>query len=84
MTYEQIHQIIQKNSSAGITYQIRFKTREAITGLFLQAPDYHELSRKNFWRFVGLNKMEEYKKSGNVSLARIFNGSEFKKIEVLR
>ena len=80
MTYEQIDGIIQKKKP-GQVYEIRFKTREPIKGLFIKAPDYVELSRKNFWRVVIERHIEEYKKTTNEGLAKIFNGKEFTKLE---
>jgi hypothetical protein len=81
MTYEQIESILQKKNSSTRVFDIKFKTRNAIRGLFIKTADYNELSRKNLWRIVGESKIEEYKKTHNESLARIFNGTEFTKLE---
>ena len=77
MTYEQIEKIIQEKNSMESMFEIRFKTRNAVKGLFIKTADYPELSRKNLWRIVNENHIEEYKKTNNESLARIFNGTEF-------
>lgn len=81
MTYEQIEGILQKKRSA--TFEIKFRTRNPIKGLFIQTADYAELSRKNLWRIVSESHIVEYEKSRNESLARIFNGSEFTRLEAL-
>ncbi|HEY4205732.1 MAG TPA: short-chain dehydrogenase, partial [Puia sp.] len=81
MTTEQIERII--GVSANETYssaRIFFKTRSTFEGVFIKAPDYLELKKKNFWRIVSASRMEEYRKSKDINLSRIFNGSEFTKI----
>lgn len=83
MTYEQIEEIVQNRNSPGSIFEIRFKTRNSIKGLFIKTNDYKELSRKNLWRIVSETHFEEFKRSNSESLARIFNGSEFTKLEVL-
>jgi hypothetical protein len=37
---------------------------------------------KNFWRVVPEKNIEEWKKSRNMNLARIFNGQEFTKLAI--
>ncbi|HRG81466.1 MAG TPA: hypothetical protein PLO99_03070 [Chitinophagaceae bacterium] len=81
MTNEQISDILQKKQSANPLFEIRFKTRNPIIGLFIKTADFQELSRKNLWRIVSETHIEEYKNNHNESLARIFNGSEFTKLE---
>lgn len=78
MTYEQIEDIVQKKrTSDQVVFEIKFKTRNPIKGLFIKAVDYRELSRKNLWRIVSESHIEEYKKTRNEGLAKIFNGVEF-------
>lgn len=81
MTPEQIEQIMQKKQSHNSIFEIRFKTRSPIKGLFIKTSDYDELSRKNLWRIVSESYINEYKKTRDDNLARIFNGSEFTKLE---
>ena len=83
MTHEQIEDIMRKKQSSPALFEIRFKTRNPIKGLFIQTSDYNELSRKNLWRVVSETYIDEYKKSNNENLARIFNGAEFTKLESL-
>ena len=80
MTYEQIEKIILEKNANGSMFEIRFKTRSPIVGLFLKTPDYRELSRKNLWRIVNESHIEEFKQTRNENLARIFNGTEFTKV----
>jgi hypothetical protein len=81
MTYEQIHEIVQKKLPAESLFEIRFKTRNPIKGLFIRTSDYPELSRKNLWRIVSESYIDEYKRTNNLNLARIFNGMEFTRLE---
>jgi hypothetical protein len=81
MTHEQIEEIVQRKHSSNPVFEIRFKTRNPIKGLFIKTSDYQELSRKNLWRIVSESYIAEYKKTFNESLARIFNGSEFVRLE---
>jgi len=82
MTFEQIESILREKNSPGKMFEIRFKVRSSIRGLFINTPDYKELSMKNLWRIVSETNVEEYKKTSNENLARIFNGTEFTKLEV--
>lgn len=81
MTYEQIEKIMKDTKIPGSLFEIRFKTRNPVKGLFIKTKDYDELSRKNLWRIVSETYVDEYKKTKNESLARIFNGTEFTKLE---
>jgi hypothetical protein len=60
--------------------KISFKKRDAIYGLFVKDKDYNHLKGKNFWRIVTRTHFNEYSKSKNISLAKIFNGSEFSRL----
>ena len=83
MTHEQIEEIIQRKRAANPVFEIKFKTRNPIKGLFIKTSDYSELSRKNLWRIVSETYIDEYKKSHDENLARIFNGVEFTKLELI-
>ncbi len=82
MTYEQIEEIVQKKNSSGSIFEIRFKTRNPVKGLFIKTSDYTELSRKNLWRIVSESHIDEYRKTNSETLARIFNGTEFIRLQV--
>lgn len=81
MNFEQIEDMIQKKYPQVSVFEIRFKTRNAIKGLFIKTRDYDELSRKNLWRIVNETHIDEFKRTNNESLARIFNGTEFTRLE---
>ncbi|MFZ9388170.1 MAG: hypothetical protein ACO25B_09835 [Chitinophagaceae bacterium] len=81
MTHEQIEAVLEKSKSKEPVFEIRFKTRSPIKGLFIKTADYSELSRKNLWRIVNEKYIDEYKKTLSGNLARIFNGTEFTRLE---
>ena len=59
---------------------IYFKQRATVKGVFIQTKDYEELKSKNFWRIVSEMKVEEWEKTKDSSLARIYNGAEFTRL----
>ncbi len=84
MKYEDIEKVINKQIAKHPTVQISFKTRSAIRGIFIQTPDYHELSRKNLWRIVTETHVDSYKQTKNENLASIFNCNEFTRLELVQ
>lgn len=81
MTIEQIEKFIA-NSKDDLKEpaKIFFKTRGTVEGVFIKTPDYSELKRKNFWRIVSAKNLEDYMRSKDMGLSRIFNGAEFTKL----
>lgn len=77
MTIEQIERFIGNEPDGSSKIFLKARTVE---GIFIKAPDFLELKKKNFWRIVTINKMQEYQKSKDLSLSRIFNGQEFTKL----
>jgi hypothetical protein len=84
MTFEQIESVIEHKNPADSIFEIKFKTRPSIKGFFLRSTDFKELARKNLWRIVAGNNLETFRQSKDENLARIFNGSEFTKLERLQ
>ena len=76
MTIEQIERHIGTDADG---FKIVLKAR-TVEGIFIKAPDFLELKKKNFWRIVSLSRMQEYQKSKDINLSRIFNGQEFIKL----
>jgi hypothetical protein len=81
MTNEQLEKFLQKDIANSATVKINFKTRSAILGIFLKLEDYTELKSKNLWRIVSESRIDEFKKTKNAGLARIFNGVEITRLE---
>lgn len=80
MTTEMIEKFIESKNRQGNAVKIHFKERHAVTGIFIRTGDYDELKSKNFWRIVNHAHIEEWKKTKNMELARIFNGMSFTRI----
>lgn len=84
MNTEDIQKFLETKTSATNSYvKIDFKKRDTIYGLFLKDADYNDLKSKNFWRIVTRKNFDEYSKSKNSTLARIFNGAEFSRLSLL-
>ena len=86
MNSEQIQSFLSKHISTKDKYvKISFQKRETVFGLFLtEEKDYKELSSKNFWRIVTQKNFEQYGKSKDLSLSRIFNGSEISRLSLMK
>ena len=54
--------------------------KNAVKGVFIRTNDYDELKSKNFWRIVSASKVEEWEKTKDSNLARIYNGAEFTRL----
>jgi len=77
MTIEQIERFIGAEPDP---YSRIFLKARTVEGIFIKAPDFLELKKKNFWRIVSINRMQEYQRSKDINLSRIFNGQEFVKL----
>ena len=78
MTIEQIERFIV--TGPGSSFSRIFLKARTVEGIFIKAPDFLELKKKNFWRIVTVNKLQEYQRSKDINLSRIFNGQEFVKL----
>ena len=83
MNAEDIEKVIAKSQVTNPVINISFKTRDKITGMFIRTADFDELKRKNLWRIVSSRNFDSFKESNNVDLARIFNGAEFTRLEIV-
>lgn len=85
MNNEEIQKFLETKTENGKDYvKIDFKKRDTIYGLFVKDQDYDDLRSKNFWRIVTRKHFDEYSKSKNVNLAKIFNGAEFSRLSLLK
>jgi hypothetical protein len=80
MTNEQIEKFLSNDGKSNNLVRISFQTRNSIQGIFIQTPDFDELKSKNFWRIVSEANFEQWKKSKDYNLCRMFNGAEFTKL----
>lgn len=84
MTPELISKFIENEQLPNKPVKIEFKKRNAVTGMFVKVNDYDELKSKNFWRIVSESNLEQWHKSRDINLVRIFNGTEFTKLSVIK
>ena len=80
MTNHKIEKFIECKPKKNVKVNIHFKQRATVKGLFIRTDDYEELKSKNFWRIVSDSKVEEWEKTKDSSLARIYNGAEFTRL----
>lgn len=84
MNIEEIENFLEKQKLNNEQHvKITFRQRDAVLGLFVKERDYSDLKSKNFWRIVRKNDIDAWKKSKNIDLAKIFNGSEFSRLSVV-
>ncbi len=83
MTIEKVDEFIVKKGPESAMVKISFKIRSSVTGTFIQSTDFKELGKKNLWRIVTEAHTDAFKKTRDMNLCRIFNGAEFKKLELV-
>ncbi len=77
MTNDQIEKFIASRKTA---VNIHFKDRQPVSGVFVELADFRELKSKNLWRIVSSKNIEEWNKTHDHNLSRIFNGMSFTRI----
>lgn len=80
MTNDLIEKFLSPRNQEENLMKVFFKQRSTIRGLFIKGKDYDELRSKNFWRIVTNTNLESWKKTKDINLAKIFNGSEFTRL----
>jgi len=81
MNIDQIVRFLSIIPAYEIQYvKISFRKRDDMYGLFIRDKDYEDLRSKNFWRIVPRFNFDEFSRTGDLSLARIFNGWEFSRL----
>jgi hypothetical protein len=80
MTTEMIEKFVETKNRKNVPVHIHFKDRSTVKGVFIHSADYNELKDKNFWRIVSHGKIEEWNKTRNMDLSRIFNGLSFTRL----
>lgn len=81
MTSEVIEKFVESKDPNGKLTSIFFKQRSTIHGMFIQGRDYQEMKAKNFWRIVNESRLEEWKKTNDINLTRLFSGNDFAKLK---
>jgi hypothetical protein len=83
MTIESIEKFLDnENIQEGQFLKIDFKKRNTIYGLIIRSRDYSDLKSKNFWRILPATAIQDWKKSQNIDLARIYSGTDFTKLSI--
>ena len=80
MTTEMIGKFIENKTRKNTAVNIHFKERGTLKGVFIHSEDYDELKSKNLWRIVSNTKLEEWNRTKNMDLPKIFNGLSFTKL----
>jgi hypothetical protein len=80
MTSEMIEKFVKNKGRKGTSVNLHFKDRHTVKGLFIHSGDYEELKSKNLWRIVSSTCRDEWEKTNDVNLTRIFNGVSFTRL----
>jgi hypothetical protein len=80
MTNDQITQFLTSKTLAKVV-DINFKKRNAIRGIFINMSDFEDLKSKNLWRVITESKIGDWRKTKDVGLSRIYNGSDFTRLK---
>jgi len=82
MNSTDIQKFLDKQNDTKKEYvKISFRKRPAIQGLFIRGHrDYADLKAKNFWRIVPESQFASYQQTKDVSLAKIFCGTDFSRL----
>lgn len=80
MTSELIEKYLSHPERSELPLHIHFRKRDTVVGLFIRSRDYSELRSKNLWRIVSQANLEEWHRTHNEYLSRIFNGIEFTRL----
>ena len=83
MHIEDIEKFLNTKLSKEKNYvKITFRKRDPVYGLFIQDKDFVHLKSKNFWRIVTRTHFDEYRKSKDMKLAKIFSGTDFTRLSL--
>lgn len=77
MTVEKIERFVLQHLNQPHYIDVYMKGRNLQRVMFIAAKDYTELKEKNFWRVVSMASAEQWGKSKDQKLERIFSGTLF-------
>ncbi len=80
MTNDQVEKYADNKNGKENPVSIHFKDRQPVTGIFIKMADFSELKSKNLWRVVSSRNIEQWNKTHDHNLTRIFNGISFTRI----
>ena len=84
MINDAIAKFLEDKHLAINSVKIDFKKRNALVGMFLKSNDYEDLKSKNYWRVVVEPNVDQWKKTKDNNLAKIFHGTDFTKLSELK
>jgi len=80
MTNDQIEQFLTSKTLSKVV-DINFKKRNAIRGIFVNMSDFEDLKSKNLWRIITEARIEDWKRTKDMTLSRIYSGSDFTRLK---
>lgn len=84
MDIASIEKFLDTNAKSTKVVNVHFKDRSTVTGIFVSLKDYGELKTKNFWRLVSAKNVEQWKRTRDVELSRLFNGAAFTRLSIAK
>ncbi|MFT3902698.1 MAG: short-chain dehydrogenase [Niabella sp.] len=84
MDIASIEKFLDTNAKSAKVVNVHFKDRSTVTGVFVSLKDYGELKAKNFWRLVNAKNIEQWKKTKDIELSRLFNGASFTRLSITK
>jgi len=81
MTNDQIQQFLTSKTTLKVV-DINFKKRNSIRGIFVNTNDFEDLKSKNLWRIITEARIEDWKKTKDMGLSRIYSGADFTRLKV--
>lgn len=83
MTIEKVGEFIEKKQPENALVRISFKIRTTVIGTFIHSTDFEDLSKKNLWRVIPETHADTFRKTNDINLSRIYNGTAIKKLELV-
>jgi hypothetical protein len=80
MTIEKIERFIREHINHPHYIDVHMKGRTVEPVMFIAGADYEELKEKNFWRVVAASKAEQWGKTKDQKLVRIYSGNLFTRL----
>jgi hypothetical protein len=77
MTIERIERFVKDHLNLPHYIDVHMKGKSLEPVMFIAGGDYEELKEKNFWRVVSASKAEQWEKTKDYKLVRIYSGTLF-------
>lgn len=80
MDITSIEKFLDPKTKRSKIVNLHFKDRATVTGIFIITTDHQHLKNKNFWRVVSIKNIEQWDRTKNLELSRLFNGAAFSRL----